>query len=521
MWKWLKQQFTKIKNFFVALFRREDPVDVSAASDASVSEGGTAQQDSPDAAQDSQQNHSSRTINKALGEANNPIIQLKKNMLTNVEDAKKLLLRTDLKDHLSPEELCELIHTHRSSLDINFIEYRLYANKISLLELAHHSAKNALLLLKSRFLILFKADELARIYDTHAQDQNFYSALIESSKNNTQYPNQSYIPPVSFILDTARIEKNSIQVIKIIEQNPILRDLSGLRLNPKPEKVNYHGAGNFSVPESAAVQQHRASADAAPGEASDPISQLKQNMFTNVRDAAKLFQRTDLKKHLTPEQLCELIYMHRRNLDPRFIQQSLKNNQVSFLELAQNSAKNALLLLKSRFLRVFRADELARIYYTHRHDQDFYSALVVKRAPEMSYPDAEHIPPVSYILINAHKEKKLETVFNIIRQSATLLFIFYNECNQQPNNKPRQAAAEVPKINPYAVLGLKRDADDKAIKKAFREQARLFHPDKCESVAGNRFKAANEAYQCLMDPEKRRAWDEAHPEETSAPSVRR
>ncbi len=61
----------------------------------------------------------------------------------------------------------------------------------------------------------------------------------------------------------------------------------------------------------------------------------------------------------------------------------------------------------------------------------------------------------------------------------------------------------------YEVLGVKRDADEKEIKAAFRRLAREFHPD----VAGNkaeaerRFKEINEAYEVLRDPEKRRKYD--------------
>ena len=60
----------------------------------------------------------------------------------------------------------------------------------------------------------------------------------------------------------------------------------------------------------------------------------------------------------------------------------------------------------------------------------------------------------------------------------------------------------------YDVLGVKRDADEKAIKKAYRELARKFHPDLNKDASSeDRFKAINEAYQVLSDPEKRAKYD--------------
>lgn len=60
----------------------------------------------------------------------------------------------------------------------------------------------------------------------------------------------------------------------------------------------------------------------------------------------------------------------------------------------------------------------------------------------------------------------------------------------------------------YDVLGVKRDADEKEIKKAYRALARKFHPDiNKDAGSEDRFKAINEAYQVLSDPEKRAKYD--------------
>lgn len=64
--------------------------------------------------------------------------------------------------------------------------------------------------------------------------------------------------------------------------------------------------------------------------------------------------------------------------------------------------------------------------------------------------------------------------------------------------------------NPYEVLGVPRDADEDAIRKAYRKLARKHHPDvnPGDKVAEEKFKDISQAYAVLSDPEKRRAFDE-------------
>ena len=56
-----------------------------------------------------------------------------------------------------------------------------------------------------------------------------------------------------------------------------------------------------------------------------------------------------------------------------------------------------------------------------------------------------------------------------------------------------------------SILGLSHDFDDKELKKAFRREARKWHPDlnKNDLNAEERFKFINEAYEYLRDPNKR------------------
>ena len=61
----------------------------------------------------------------------------------------------------------------------------------------------------------------------------------------------------------------------------------------------------------------------------------------------------------------------------------------------------------------------------------------------------------------------------------------------------------------YNTLGVSPEADDKAIRTAFRQLARKVHPDvnPGNKDAEEKFKAINEAYQVLSDPEQRKKYD--------------
>lgn len=67
----------------------------------------------------------------------------------------------------------------------------------------------------------------------------------------------------------------------------------------------------------------------------------------------------------------------------------------------------------------------------------------------------------------------------------------------------------------YKILGVDRNASEKDIRKAYRKLARKYHPDlqppEKKEEAEEKFKEINEAYEVLIDPEKRKKYDRFGP----------
>lgn len=62
----------------------------------------------------------------------------------------------------------------------------------------------------------------------------------------------------------------------------------------------------------------------------------------------------------------------------------------------------------------------------------------------------------------------------------------------------------------YEVLGVDKNVDDAALKRAYRKMAKKYHPDtnQGDEEAAEKFKEVQEAYAVLSDPEKRRQYDQ-------------
>ena len=62
--------------------------------------------------------------------------------------------------------------------------------------------------------------------------------------------------------------------------------------------------------------------------------------------------------------------------------------------------------------------------------------------------------------------------------------------------------------NYYSILGVQENSDQNLIKKAYREMAKKYHPDKNkEPNAEEKFKKVTEAYENIGDPAKRQEYD--------------
>ena len=75
--------------------------------------------------------------------------------------------------------------------------------------------------------------------------------------------------------------------------------------------------------------------------------------------------------------------------------------------------------------------------------------------------------------------------------------------------------------NPYAVLGVERDASPEEIRAAYRRAARASHPDlhPGDASAAERFKDVQIAYELLGDPVRRAAYDTPQAAKSSATLV--
>tara|TARA_Y100001934_G_scaffold160596_1_gene191641 strand:- start:327 stop:632 length:306 start_codon:yes stop_codon:yes gene_type:complete len=83
-----------------------------------------------------------------------------------------------------------------------------------------------------------------------------------------------------------------------------------------------------------------------------------------------------------------------------------------------------------------------------------------------------------------------------------------------------QTPTIMPSDNFYDILGIAPDADPDAIKRAYRQLARRYHPDVSDAAdAEEKFKQVQHAYEVLKDPDKRAVYDQFGRDPTAAYDV--
>jgi preprotein translocase subunit Sec63 len=89
----------------------------------------------------------------------------------------------------------------------------------------------------------------------------------------------------------------------------------------------------------------------------------------------------------------------------------------------------------------------------------------------------------------------------------SLLVVSSHAQRARANRRPQRPAAAPAGADYYKILGVKRSASDREIKKAFRKLSLKWHPDKNEpdmkEEAEAKFKSIAEAYTVLSDADKR------------------
>ena len=66
-------------------------------------------------------------------------------------------------------------------------------------------------------------------------------------------------------------------------------------------------------------------------------------------------------------------------------------------------------------------------------------------------------------------------------------------------------------IDPYATLGVGRDASPAQVARAYHRLAKELHPDLRGDATGERMREVNAAWEILSDPGKRAAWERGQP----------
>jgi curved DNA-binding protein CbpA len=98
----------------------------------------------------------------------------------------------------------------------------------------------------------------------------------------------------------------------------------------------------------------------------------------------------------------------------------------------------------------------------------------------------------------------------IVRHSSIVQYNYLASLSGLPIAIAKLAPISYPPMSDhYAALGLASSATLADVKKAYRQKAAFYHPDRNDAEdAADRFRTVQSAYDVLVDPEKRQAYDD-------------
>ena len=116
----------------------------------------------------------------------------------------------------------------------------------------------------------------------------------------------------------------------------------------------------------------------------------------------------------------------------------------------------------------------------------------------------------SHSTVRPHAAHQCRLQQQLRRNSRAMWSTSVAASRQRPNLRQKRGHSAIVYADQdyYSVLGISKNADKAAIKSAYRQKARKFHPDvNKEPGAEDTFKAVSNAYEVLSDDQKRGIYD--------------
>lgn len=208
---------------------------------------------------------------------------------------------------------------------------------------------------------------------------------------------------------------------------------------------------------------------------------------------------------LDPEHTCKVLYLKIKKITDSDSKAYKFEEAKAFADSQTHLEKMLALTADNAHLQFLVSKRLAAIY---GHLKQFPQAkAIISTLLERDSTDGSLYRLLGQICLDS--EDYDAAVINFKRA----LELLQNDRGVQEELQKAETALKQSKIkNYYAILGVSRKASEKEIKKAYREQALKWHPDKHKGEeekekAEKHFQDVAEAYEILSDDQKRAAYD--------------